>query len=181
MLKKKCVVIGVTGGIAAYKAAEIVSSLRERGIRVRVVMTDEAHYFITPLTLQALSGEKVCSDMFKTQTEDWDIEHISVAESADLVLIAPATANIIGKIANGICDDLLSCVVAATKAPVLFSPAMNDAMYANKCVQENIVKLKKFGYKFIGPEKGRLACGKSGLGRMSEPEDIVKTVLSFLK
>ena len=175
------IVLGVTGSIAAYKSVEIVSCLKKRGIRVRVIMTREAEYFITALTLRSLSGEQVYKDMFEPQDSPGEIEHISLADDARLVLIAPATANIIGKLANGICDDLLSCVVTATKAPVLIAPAMNEGMYANKRVQENIRKLKNTGYKFIGPEKGRLACGDSGTGRLSKVDDIVKAAIALVR
>jgi len=127
-----------------------------------------------------LSGEKVYKEMFETQ-DVWDVEHVSLADEAGLILIAPATANIIAKLASGLCDDLLTCTVTAAKAPVLIAPAMNDGMYTNKIVQENIERLKKTGYKFIGPVKGRLASGKIAIGRMSDVDDIVRAALSLAR
>ena len=179
MANKKKIILGVTGSIAAYKAADIASRLNQAHISVSVIMTEEAERFITPLTLQMLSCNKVYRDMFET-TEAWDVEHVSLADTADLVVIAPATANVIAKLATGICDDLLTCTVTATKAKVLIAPAMNDGMYANPVVQENIKRLKKLGYKFIGPVKGRLACGRVGMGRMSGVDEIVKTALGLV-
>jgi phosphopantothenoylcysteine decarboxylase/phosphopantothenate--cysteine ligase len=175
MKKGKVVIVGVTGSIAAFKAAALVSALVKKGLQVRVVMTREAEYFITPLTLQMISGHKVSRAMFESP-DIWDVEHISLADTADLVVIAPATANTLAKMAAGNCDDLLTCVVMATKAKVLVAPAMNDGMYTHPATQENIARLKKFGYKFIGPDKGRLACGRDAIGRMSDIEDIVKAV-----
>ncbi len=163
----------MTGSIACFKAAEIVSGLVKKGYGVFAVMTKDAEKFITPLTLQTLSGNKVYSDMFEIPQE-WDTKHVSLAKKADLILIAPATANIIGKLSCGICDDLLTCVVAASEAPVLIAPAMNDVMYKNKIIQENIAKLKKNGYKFIGPKTGRLACGDVGMGCLAAVDDIIK-------
>ena len=174
------VVLGVSGSIAAYKAGDIIRGLRQKGLTVSVVMTREAEAFITPLTLQTLSANKVHSALFG-EAPEWDIEHIGLADRADLVLIAPATANIIGKLAAGICDDLLTCVVTATKTPVLIAPAMNDGMYTNKIVQDNITRLKKMGYVFIGPRKGRLACGREGIGRMCEAGEIVEVAIGLLK
>jgi len=177
MKTSPCVVLGVTGSIAAFKAAHITSLLRQKGAGVHVIMTREAEAFVAPLTFQALSGRKVLRSLFDPP-EAWDIEHVSLAEQADLVLIAPATANVIGKLAAGICDDLLTCVVTATRAPVFLAPAMNDGMYANTIVRDNIARLKRTGFEFLGPRSGRLACGSVGEGRMSEPEDIVAAVLS---
>jgi phosphopantothenoylcysteine synthetase/decarboxylase len=170
---KKRIVLGVTGSIAAYKACEIIGALRKDGLDVDVILTKEGLEFITPLTLQTLSGNKVTTGMFDIPTE-WSPIHTSLAQKADLVLIAPATANIIGKLASGLCDDILTCVVFATKAPVLIAPAMNDIMYSNKIVQENIKKLTKAGYNFIGPIKGHLACGCEGVGHIALVDDIVK-------
>ncbi|NQT07195.1 MAG: hypothetical protein HQ575_06600 [Candidatus Omnitrophica bacterium] len=178
--RKKEIVLGVTGSIAAYKACDIVNRLREHDYSVTVVMTEEAKYFISPLTLQSLSNNKVVTDMF-TLPDNYDPLHTALAEKADLILLAPATANIIGKIAGGICDDILSCVVLASKAPVLIAPAMNDKMYMHKAVQENIKKLGSWGYKFIGPQKGRLVCGYKGIGHISDTESIVKAVRKVLK
>lgn len=175
MKSEGIIVLGVSGSIASYKAADLVCAFVKRGLEVFVIMTKEAREFIAPLTLQTLSGNKVYCDMFE-MPEEWDTKHISLAKKADLILIAPATANVIGKLANGICDDLLSCAVIASKAPVLIAPAMNDAMYNNKIVQENISRLKKAGYKFIGPKVGRLACGDVAIGCMADVEVIVKEV-----
>lgn len=177
---KKRILLGVTGSIAAYKAAEIIRCLQDEGFSVTVAMTKEAKEFITALTLQTLSQNKVYGDMFE-QDFSWEIEHISLAGSSDLVLIAPATANIIAKLACGICDDLLTCVVTATRAPVLIAPAMDEGMYLNKVTQENIKKIKTtLGYKFIEPIKGRLASGKVGIGHLAEVSDIVKAVKKAL-
>lgn len=172
--------MGVTGGIAAYKACDIISLLKKDALDVTVLLTKEASQFITPLTLQTLSGNKVVTDMFELP-EEWSPVHTSLAEKASLVLIAPATANIIGKLASGICDDILTCVVYASKAPVLIAPAMNDKMYNHKVVQENIAKLKKIGYHFIGPAVGRLACGYEAIGCLSEPAAIVGEAKRLLK
>ena len=170
---QKTVIVGVTGSIAAYRACEIVSALRRSSFDVKVILTKEGANFITPLTLQTLSGNKVFTDMFELP-EKMDPVHTSLADSASLILIAPATASMIGKLAVGICDDLLSCVVYAAKAPVLIAPAMNEKMYNHKLVQENIAKLKKTGYSFVGPVKGRLACGHDGIGHIAEVSDIIK-------
>ena len=180
MKKFKTVILAVTGSIAAYKACEIISFLKKNSIDINVVLTEEGARFITPLTLQTLSGNKVFTDMF-TAPEEWDPMHISLAKKADLILIAPATAGIIGKLAGGICDSLLACVVYATKAPVLIAPAMNSNMYQHSIVKENIAKLKKIGYKFVDPVEGRLACGIYGPGRLAEPEKIVVAVKRLLK
>ena len=174
-MAKKTIVLGVTGSIASYKAADLVSGLTGKGFEVFVIMTKEAAEFISPLTLQTLSGNKVYSGMFEF-VEEWDVKHVSLAKKAGLILIAPATANIIGKLACGICDDLLTCTLTASEAPVLIAPAMNDIMYNNKIVQENIARLKKIGYKFIGPKKGRLACGDVAIGCLADVEAIVKEV-----
>lgn len=176
----KTIIVGVTGSIAAYKACEIVNILNKEGFDVRVVLTKEASEFVTPLTLQTLSGNKVLTDMFELP-DVWNPVHTSLADSASLVLIAPATANIIGKLAGGICDDLLSCVAYATKAPVLMAPAMNEKMYDHRIVQENIAKLKRIGYSFIGPVKGRLACGHYAQGHIAEVGDIVREAKKLLK
>ncbi|KXZ39596.1 phosphopantothenoylcysteine decarboxylase / phosphopantothenate--cysteine ligase [Alkalithermobacter thermoalcaliphilus JW-YL-7 = DSM 7308] len=179
MLKGKNIVIGITGGIAVYKSCDIVSRLKKLNANVYVIMTRSATEFVTPLTFQSLSQNYVVVDMFK-EPKTWDIEHISLAQKADLFLIAPATANIIGKIANGIADDMLSTTVMATKAPVLIAPAMNTNMYENKIVQSNIKKLKELGYDFIDPEEGRLACGDVGKGKLASPEVIVDKIVKEL-
>jgi len=176
---RRSIVLGVTGSIAAYKACEIISSLTKSDVDVKVVLTKEGREFITPLTLQTLSRNKVFSDMFELP-ERWNPVHTSLAEEADLILIAPATANVIGKLAGGICDDLLTATILASRAPVLIAPAMNDKMYGHKIVQENIKKLKAIGYKFISPVKGRLACGYEGIGHLAQVSDIVKVVKKAL-
>ena len=177
---KKEIILGVSASIAAYKACEIIRQLKEEGLGVTVIMTAGAQEFITPLTLASLSRNKVYSGMF-SDPESWDIEHISLADKADLLLIAPATADIIAKLAAGICDDLLSCTVLASRAPVLIAPAMNCNMYEHKITQENIAQLKKIGYKFVGPQKGKLATGKTGIGHLADVEDIVKEAKRILK
>lgn len=169
----KNIILGVTGSIAAYKACDIIRKLTEENFGVTVIMTPAAKEFITPLTLASLSRNKVYCDMF-VDSDAWDIEHVSLAQKADLILIAPATANIIGKIACGICDDPLSCIVMAAKAPVVIAPAMNSNMYENKILQGNIAKLKGLGYKFAGPVKGKLANGQTGIGHLASVEEIVK-------
>jgi len=177
MLKGKCVVLGVTGGIAAYKACEIVSRLRKRHADVRVVMTEHACRFVAPLTFETLSGNQVSVSAFE---HTYEIEHISLAKAADLLLIAPATANIIGKMACGIADDLLSTTAMAVTSPVLIAPAMNSAMYRSPATQRNLEILRGRGAAFIGPESGVLACGDVDIGRMSEPEAIVDRVCATL-
>lgn len=177
---KKEILLGVTGSIAIYKACDIIRRLKEAGYGVTVVMTEEAKKFITPLTFAHLSENRVYEDMFDAGA-DFDIKHISLAQKAGLVLVAPATANVIAKIACGVWDDLLTCTIAATKAQVLIAPAMNENMYLNKITQENIKKLKSLGYKFIEPVKGKLACGKVGMGCLAEVETIVKEVKRFCK
>lgn len=181
MSGKKHILLGVTGSIAAYKACDLIRSLQRQDIDVAVVMTEEAKKFITPLTLASLSRNRVYSEMFVKDFADWDIEHVSLAERAELVLIAPATANIIGKVANGFADDLLSCIAMTTRAPVVIAPAMNDGMYTNKIVQENIKKLQSHGTHFISPTKGLLACGTVGEGHLADTETIVKKVCALLK
>lgn len=180
MAKKKEIILGVTGSIAAYKACDIINRLRESEYNVTVVMTEEAKYFISPLTLQSLSGNKVITEMFALP-DNYDPLHTALADRADLILVAPATANIIGKIATGICDDILSCLILSTKAPVLIAPAMNDKMYKHKAVEENIRKLKSWGYKFIGPEVGHLICGYRAIGHLSDIDTIVREVKKVLK
>lgn len=170
--QKRFIVLGVTGSIAAYKACEIVSRLTKEDADVQVLLTKEAAEFVTPLTFQTLSANRVVTDMFD-EPEEWEPAHTSMAERADLILIAPATANIIGKLACGICDDILTCVVFASNSPVLIAPAMNGKMYKHDIVQANIARLKRIGYKFIGPVKGRLACGAEDIGHIADVEDIV--------
>lgn len=179
MLKNKNVLIGVCGGIAAYKVCDLVSRLRKDEANVDVIMTEAAVNFINPLTFQSLSSNKVVVDMFE-ESKHWEIQHISLAQKADVILIAPATANIIGKIANGIADDMLTTTIMATKAPVVFAPAMNSNMYENSILQENILKLKSKGYFFIDPIEGRLACGDVGKGKMAEPEAVKQFITDML-
>ncbi|WP_160690320.1 bifunctional phosphopantothenoylcysteine decarboxylase/phosphopantothenate--cysteine ligase CoaBC [Clostridium sp. C2-6-12] len=176
---KKNVVLGVSGGIAAYKALEIVSLLVKQNINVDVIMTKSATEFVTPLSFQSLSQNMVICDMF-AEPRAWEIQHISLAQKADVLLVAPATANIIGKVANGIADDMLSTTIMATKAKVIFAPAMNTNMYENPIVQDNIKKLKSFGYEFINPIEGRMACGTTGAGKFESPNVIVDRVLMEL-
>jgi phosphopantothenoylcysteine decarboxylase / phosphopantothenate---cysteine ligase len=175
--KGKTVVLGVTGSIAAYKAADIIRRLQDKQFHVSVIMTHEAKKFITPLTLGSLAQGKVYSDMFDDSGAAWSKSHIKLADEAEILLIAPATANIIGKIAHGIADDLLTCTVMATKAKVLIAPAMNVVMYQNAIVQENIRKLQKHGVQLIPPIKGKLACGTIGEGHLAEVDDIVNAVI----
>ena len=179
-MPKKEIILGVTASIASYKACDIIRGLAEEGFRITVIMTEDAKEFITPLTLASLSRNRVYSKMF-SDPESWDIEHISLADRASLILIAPATANIIHKLAVGACDDLLTCAVLAAKAPVMLAPAMNSYMYEHPLTQENIAKLKKIGYKFIAPQKGKLACGKIGIGHLAPVEDIVAEAKKILK
>ena len=178
MLEGKCVVLGVTGGIAAYKACEIVSRLKKLHANVRVVLTEHACRFVQPLTFETLSGNQVAVSAFE---HSFEIEHISLAKAADLLLIAPATANIIGKMAHGIADDLLSTTAMAVTCPILIAPAMNCAMYRSAALQENLAALKGRGVLTVGPESGHLACGDEDIGRMSEPETIVARVCELLR
>jgi len=179
MKKDKCVVLGVTGGIAAYKSLDVVSLLRKNNVDVRVIMTKSATEFVAPLTFQAISQNMVTTDMF-SEPKAWEIQHISLAQKADVFLVAPATANIIGKIANGIADDMLSTTIMATRAKVIFAPAMNTNMYNNPIVQQNIEKLKILGYEFMEPDSGRLACGDEGRGKLPQPKVILERVMCEL-
>ncbi|NLC03727.1 MAG: bifunctional phosphopantothenoylcysteine decarboxylase/phosphopantothenate--cysteine ligase CoaBC [Tissierellia bacterium] len=172
MLKGKKILLGVTGGIAVYKAADLVSRLKKQGADVEVIMTSNAMEFVTPLTFQTMSNNMVHSEMFK-EISGYNVEHISLAQSADVILIAPATANTIGKIAYGLADNLLTTVVMASNAKLIFAPAMNTTMYNNPMVQDNMRKLKELGHEFIQPGVGLLACGDYGCGKMAEPVDIV--------
>ncbi|MDO8956109.1 MAG: bifunctional phosphopantothenoylcysteine decarboxylase/phosphopantothenate--cysteine ligase CoaBC [Deltaproteobacteria bacterium] len=179
MLKGRKIVLGVTGGIAAYKAAELVRELVKAQAEVHVVMTRNAQAFITPLTFQTLSGNPVTTELFNLMAES-EIGHIALADRAEVLVIAPATANIIGKIAGGIADDLLTTIVMATKAPVLLAPAMNVHMWENPICQENIQRLRSRGYHFIDPEAGELACGYEGKGRLAEIPVIVEEIRALL-
>jgi phosphopantothenoylcysteine decarboxylase/phosphopantothenate--cysteine ligase len=175
LLENKHVVLGICGGIAAFKAAHIASLLRQRGAEVKCIMTEHATKLITPLTMREISGNPVAVSMFD-DTPEFNVEHIALARWADIFVIAPATANIIGKVASGIADDILSTTIMATKAPVLFAPAMNSNMYLNPVVQDNMAKLKRFGYEIMEPASGHLACGIIGIGRLPEPEEIVDRI-----
>ncbi|GAA0119158.1 bifunctional phosphopantothenoylcysteine decarboxylase/phosphopantothenate--cysteine ligase CoaBC [Clostridium perfringens] len=179
MKDKKCVVVGVSGGVAVYKALDVISRLRKKDVEVHIIMTKSATEFVTPLSFQSLSQNMVITDMF-AEPKAWEIQHISLAKKADLMLIVPATANIIGKVANGIADDMLSTTIMATKAPVVFCPAMNTNMYENPIVQRNINLLKELGYEFIEPASGRLACGDEGKGKLQDTEIIAEETLRRL-
>ncbi len=177
---KKQILLGVTGSIAAYKSADLVRRLMDAGYRVSVVMTKEAEFFITPLTLETLSGNKVLTGRFEDWVKDGHMSHIALAQNSAAVLIAPATANIIAKLAHGLADDILTCAVLATSVPILIAPAMNETMYHNRIVQENCQKLKDHGFIFIHPVKGMLACGIEGDGHLEEPENIVKILKTVI-
>lgn len=178
MLKNKTIMIGITGGIAAYKIPALVRLYKKNGAAVRVVMTPSALNFVTKLTLQTLSDNEVCCDNF--EVEEYKPEHISLADEADIFVIAPASANTIGKIANGICDNLLTSVACAFKKPVVLAPAMNTNMWENPFVQENLEKLKSNGYDIVEPETGFLACGTDGKGRMAEIDKIYDETVKIL-
>ena len=178
--QQRMVVLGVTGGIACYKAVELVRLLVKNGFKVRVIMTRGAIEFVTPLTFQTLSGNPVATETFSL-TQESEIGHINLADSADLFVIAPTTANVIGKLASGIADDLLTTVLMATQAPVLLAPAMNIHMYENVIVQENLRKLRRVGYHIMDPAEGYLACGYEGKGRLPDPEKISDEIERLLR
>lgn len=178
MLKGKKIVLGVTGGIAVYKAVDLVSKLRKQGAEVRVVMTEHAQQFVTPLTFKEISGHQVAVSMWNANQE-FNVEHIALADWADLYMVVPATANIIAKIAYGIADDLLSTALLAAYSPIIVCPAMNTHMYENPATQENIAKLQSRGIAVMPPASGVLACGAVGAGRLPEPLDIVNFVKNF--
>src|SRR4026207_288511 len=178
--QQRTVVLGVTGGIACYKAVELVRLLVKAAFDVRTIMTRGAMEFVTPLTFQTLSGNSVATETFDL-TQESQIGHINLADSADLFVIAPATANVIGKIAAGIADDLLTTVLMATQAPVLIAPAMNIHMFNNPILQENLRKLRRVGYHILEPAEGYLACGYEGKGRLPDPEKIVEEIERLLK
>lgn len=171
----KNVLVGVTGGIAAYKSANIVSRLKKKGYNVKVIMTENATKIITPLALETLSRNRVYVDMWD-KTPHFEVEHISLAEWADVVVVAPATYNIVGKVANGIADDMLSTVISATRKPVYFALAMNVNMYTNPILKENVQKLKKYGYRFIEADEGFLACNVNAKGRLKDEDEIVEII-----
>lgn len=173
------IVLGVTASIAAYKAADLVSRLKQGGAEIYTIMTPAAHEFIRPLTFQTISGNPVFSDMFQ-QVQGFNPFHISLAERADVVVVAPATADFLGKISAGLADNLLSAVVMASRSPVLIAPAMNVNMYHNSIVQENIEKLKNHGFQFVGPESGYLACGYEGPGRLASIDKILDKIKSII-
>lgn len=175
----KHVVMGVTGSIAAYKACDIISALRKSGVDVHVILTHAGAEIITPLTLETISGNRVVKDMFDSDRH-FEVEHISLAKLADLFLVAPATANFIGKMASGIADDMLTTTVMATTAPVMIAPAMNTNMYLDAATQANIETLKRRGCELIAPATGHLACGDEGIGKLAAVEDIVRAVLDKL-
>lgn len=178
MLKGKKIVLGVTGGIAVYKAVDLVSRLRKQGCEVRVVMTKHAQQFVTPLTFKEISGNAVATSMWNSNQE-FNVEHIALANWADAFLVAPATANILAKMTYGIADDLLSTTLLAAQAPIVVCPAMNTGMYLNAATQENIAKLQSRGITVMPPASGHLACGTSGPGRLPEPQQIVEFMSSF--
>ena len=178
MIKDRHIILGVTGGIAAYKAAEITSRLKKAGAKVHVILTKAAQNFITELTFRELSGLPVNAGMWERAAE-WQTEHIALADQADLALVAPATANLIAKVAAGIADDMLTTVLLATDAPIFIAPAMNSKMYLNPATQKNIAELKRRGIRFIEPDSGLLACGAKGVGRLREPSEIVGEVEKF--
>ena len=178
-LRSREIIVAVCGGIAAYKVADVVSKLVQLGAGVTVCMTAEAQKFVGPLTFEALSGRRVHTDTFDL-VESSDPQHIALTERAHLMLVAPATSNILAKVAHGICDDLVSLVICAAACPVVFAPAMNNRMWENPIAQENVAKLKGHGYRFIGPDSGWLACRNVGAGRLSEPQMIVDEVVAML-
>lgn len=178
-LKGKEIVLGVSGGIAAYKACEFVRMLRKEDASVSCVLTANGSKFVTPLTLQTLSNNPVYQDMFDNRV--WDIEHISLAQKADCIVVLPATADTIAKFASGRAEDLLSSVVLATVSPILICPAMNENMWLHPATQNNVNLLKSYKYHFVGPEKGDLACGSEGVGRLASLENILEAIKKILR
>ncbi len=172
-------VVAVCGGIAAYKVATVVSQLAQRGAGVTVAMTESATHFVGPMTFRALSGRDVLTSLWESPDAE-DPQHIGLTRRADLLIIAPATANIIGKIANGLCDDLVSTMVIAASCPILLAPSMNDRMWDYPAVQTNLTKLREFGHHFVGPQDGWLACRSVGPGRMADPDDIVTAACGMI-
>jgi phosphopantothenoylcysteine decarboxylase/phosphopantothenate--cysteine ligase len=179
VLKGRDIIVAVCGGIAAYKVADVISKLIQLGAGVTVVMTDEAQKFVTPLTFEALSARPVRTSTFNL-VETSDPQHIGLTERADLMLVAPATANIVAKVAHGLCDDLVSLMISASACPVVFAPAMNNRMWEHPVARENVAKLQSIGYCFIGPEPGWLACRNLGVGRMTEPAKIIEVLTHML-
>lgn len=179
MFRNKNIVIGICGGISAYKTVELVSRLTKEGAVVSVVMTENAARFVTPLTFRAISHQPVVTDMF-SDPETWDTKHIALADKADAFVVAPATANVMGKVASGVADDMLTTTIMATKAPVLFVPAMNTNMYENPIFQENLRLLTGYGYHVMEPDSGALACGATGKGRFPETQRILDELAEIL-
>lgn len=179
-MMNKHIVLGVTGGIACYKILDVASKLRKLGYGLNTIMTKSACEFVQPLCFQTITNNYVVTDTFERPAK-WEVEHIALAKKADVMVIAPATANIIGKVANGIADDMLSTTIMAAKCPVIFAPAMNSAMYENTIVQENIAYLKEKGYLFIEPTSGMLACGDMGVGKLPTPDEITAYILKVLE
>ena len=180
MLGDKTIVLGITGSIAAYKAAEIASQLTQEGAKLNVIMTKEAMQFISPVTLRAITGRPAVTEMYNLASE-FSIDHVSLAKAADILVVAPATANIIAKLAAGIADDMLCCTVLATKAPVLIAPAMETNMYNNPVTQDNLARLKTRGFVIVGPATGWLASGKEGPGRLADINDIIRGIRQVLE
>lgn len=180
-LSGKTILHIISGSIAAYKAGDLVQQMREQGGRVVCVMTDSAKHFVTPLVLRALSGGRVyqSEDFFSSETP-YDVLHTSLAEEADLILIAPASADLLARLAAGMANDLASCIVLATRRPILIAPAMNDQMYAHRITQQNIKKLKDCGYHFIDPIEGQLVCGKEAMGHIADESSILKSLQKLL-
>lgn len=178
-LKNKTLLLIVTGSIAAYKVADLVQHLREQGARVVCVLTEAGKKFVTPLTLRAISGEPVYDDLFTSQSR-YDVIHTALAEEADLILVAPASANFIARAALGMASDLASSILLAADRPVVFVPAMNDRMYHHPVTQEHIQKLKRLGYEFVDPIKGYLICGREALGHIAKPETVTECVVESL-
>ncbi len=180
MLEGKCVVLGITGSIAAYKIASLASALKKLGADVEVIMTRNATNFINPITFETLTGHKCLVDTFDRNFE-FNVEHVSIAKKADVFMVAPASANVIGKIANGICDDMLTTTFMACRCPKIISPAMNTAMYENAILQDNLAKLENYGMNVIKPASGYLACGDVGAGKMPEPEVLLDYILQEIE
>ena len=178
MLKDKNIILGVTGGIAAYKCVDLVSRLRKQGADVHVILTKGAQNFVTETAMREISGNPVVTSMWQ-EIQQYDVEHIALAQLADVVLVAPATANVIAKCACGMADDMLTTTLLATKAPVFFAPAMNTNMYENSITQQNLHTLQERGCHIIDPAAGHLACGTSGVGRMPEPQELVEILADF--
>ena len=179
MTSSKCVLLGVTGSVAAYKAVGLASSLTAAGIEVIALMTPEAQRFVAPLSFQSVTHQEVFVDLWE-RSRRFDPLHVGLAERADVVAVVPATAHIIGKLACGLMDDVITCTVFATRAPVLVAPAMNDRMYNHPVVQANVKKLVQLGYRMVGPATGRLASGKVGIGRLADQEEIERAITELL-